>query len=486
VILRAGLRRIWESPTANTWLSLFARSVSLVLVLPLILRQFAEAEAAAWFVFSSVIGVQGVLGFGFSPSFSRLLGYARGGAPISRMGDLRHGRGIAEVQGTNWETVDRLCKCMRTVFTALAIVSFIVMSTLGSLAVRRPITATIDTSSAWLAWAVLVGGSSVSFGTSYYTAILQGMNRLTEWRRAETVISLGAVLSAFGALLLGGRLLTLVAVNQGWVVVSWFTFRRLATSVVSKNRPNESLHFGWDAEVLRLVWASTWKTGLTGVLSQGLVQATGVIQAQFGSTASTATYNFTLRIATVLSQVAQAPFLTKLPELARLRAAGDASSQILLIRRGMQLTHWSIAFGVGLTAILMPMCLWLVGSHTFVFDQLLWSLFGWTIFLDRHGAMLNQVRNLTNRPLEHYGMFAYFFLNASFMVALHGMAGMYSYPIAMIATQVSFSLWFSAYSAYPLITNRPLAFERTVSFPPFLVMITASLIALLITSRFAP
>ena len=476
-------RRVWRSPTAHTWLSLSTKSASLVLVLPQVLRNFAEAEAAAWFVFSSVIAVQGVIGFGFAPSFGRMLAYARAGAVPEKMIDLRDGCAIAEQTGINWDSIDRLCSCMRRVFLTLTLISFILLVTLGSLAVRRTIEAMGEQAgAAWIAWSIIVAGSSIAFFATYYVSYLQGMDRVTEWRRHETVMSLGSIFSSFIVLAVGGGLLALVISNQVWGALTALMYRRLCQRIYE----GRFRHLGrraFEPEVFTLVWQSAWKLGVTNVLSYGLVQSTGVIQSQFGSPATTATYNFTLRVVTVVSQVVQAPFLTKLPELARLRASGDLDGQLRLIRRGMRLTHWSTTTAVTLATLMMPISLRIIGSRSVVFDPLLWALFGLTIFLDRHGGMLNQIRNLTNQPLEHVGIAGYFLLNVSLMVMLHGSLGIYTFPVAMLGTQILFSLWFAAYSAYPVITRRPLQFESTVSIPPFLVLATASAIVLIVHSR---
>jgi hypothetical protein len=453
------------------------RSATLVLVLPQVLRSFSGAEAATWFVFSAVISVQGVLGFGFSPSFARLLAYARAGAATERMRDLRDGRAITVVNGINWESVDRLCSCMRRVFLALALCSLAITASLGTLAVRRPIEAINDDfGAAWLAWGIITIGSSLSFWNVYYVSYLQGMDRLAEWRRFETVTSLVAIGLSTITLALGGGLLHLVIANQACGASSVLAFRYLCRQIDGGKfkglgqRP-------WEASVFSLVWDSAWKTGITNVLSYGLIQSTGVIQAQFSTAPDTATYNFTLRVVTVISQVVQAPFLTKLPELARLRALGDLNGQLQLIRRGMRWTHWSTAAAVMLGAITTPLLLRMIETQSVVFDPVLWSLFGLTIFFDRHGGMLNQIRNLTNQPLEHFGIIGYFIVNVLLMATLHDSLGMYTFPLAMLGTQLLFSLWFSAYAAYPVITARPLAFERTVSIPPFLMLVAYTLIS---------
>jgi O-antigen/teichoic acid export membrane protein len=458
-------RRVWDSPTANTWVSLFTRSASLMLVLPLVLRKFSDVEAAVWFVFSAVLAVQGIIGFGFSPSFARLLSYARAGASVEQMADLRDARGLATSGETNWTSVGRLVACMGRIFAALTVASALLMATIGSWAVWKPIAATGHSSQAWFAWGVIVAGSSLSFWVTHYVSILQGMNRLAEWRRWETVLSLGSIFSAFFVLLAGGKLLGIALAYQAWTIVGLLLYRAICRPVLEPVRSGPAHR--WERPVFAVAWNSAWKSGLTNILTFGLVQSTGIIQAQFGSPDSIATYNFMLRLVTLIGQVAQAPFLTKLPELARLRALGDLAAQRQLLARGMRLTHWSVVAAVAAVAVAMPLGLGLIKSKSVTFDPILWVLFGTNLFFERLGGMLHQVRNLTNHPMEHFGMFGYFTLTVTLMVLVQPVLGMYAYPVAMLATQLLFAVWFNGAIAYHVIGVSALRFERTSALPAF-------------------
>ncbi len=466
------LKWLWFSPTANTWLSLLTRSVSFVLVLPLILRKFPAEETAVWFVFSAVMIVQSILGFGFSPSFSRLLSYARAGADVGQMDDLRHNKSIGLGLSCNWDAIGRLCSCMRRVFSGLAVVNFVVLATAGTALVWRSVAMAGHPPAIWVAWGIMVISSSFGFATTYYGSILQGMNKLTESRRLETAMSLGAIFTAFLVLTVKPDILTLVIGYQFWAVAGFFAYRAMAFRLVPR-ASGWAVPRKWEPSVFRLVWNSAWKTGITSILTFGLVQSTGIIQAQFGSPTATVTYNFNLRLVTLIGQIVQAPFLTKLPELARLRAVGDMTNQLRVLRRGMFLTHWLLVFSAIGVSLLMPLAVHWIGSHSLQFDPCLWAIFSVVMIFERQGGMLHQIRNLTNQPMEHIAMIGYFVFNLTFMTLFLYLGwGMYSFPLSMLATQLIFSLWFAAWVAYPVLGVSPWVFERTVSLPPAFLLIT--------------
>ena len=55
-----------------TWLSYFTRALSLLVILPLILNKFSEAEISLWYLFSSIMALFALLDFGFSATFIRV------------------------------------------------------------------------------------------------------------------------------------------------------------------------------------------------------------------------------------------------------------------------------------------------------------------------------------------------------------------------------------------------------------------------------
>ena len=81
--------RLWHSPTFMTWGSLAVRLSGVLLLLPIVLRTFAAPEVAVWQLFATLFTLTLLFDFGLSPTFSRLLAYARGGASVADMANMR-------------------------------------------------------------------------------------------------------------------------------------------------------------------------------------------------------------------------------------------------------------------------------------------------------------------------------------------------------------------------------------------------------------
>ena len=74
-------KRIYHSPTLNTWGSFAAKALSLIIVLPLVLNRFTTAEISIWYLFMTIISMQMLADIGFSVTFIRVIAFAAGGAP---------------------------------------------------------------------------------------------------------------------------------------------------------------------------------------------------------------------------------------------------------------------------------------------------------------------------------------------------------------------------------------------------------------------
>jgi hypothetical protein len=106
-----------------------------------------------------------------------------------------------------------------------------------------------------------------------------------------------------------------------------------------------------------------------------------------------------------------------------------------------------------------------------VFDPTLWTLFALNLFFDRYTGMLQQVRNLTNKPAEHIGMIGYATVYLTILIIALPRVKMYAFPLAMLGAQVLFALWFGGIVAYRTLKVNPLRFERKLAIPSFLAVL---------------
>jgi hypothetical protein len=463
------LRRAWESPTFTTWGSLGARLGSVLLVLPLVLTRFPVAEAAVWQLFGVLFMLALLLDFGMAPTFARLLAYARGGASVEQMTapgssppDAAHASAAAAMA-----TAARVFAAQRWLYGRLALAVTLVFAVAGTWALLRPVAATADPTRAWWAWSLVLLTLGAGVWGNGYAAALQGMDRIAVLRRWEIGCSLGQIATTTLVLLMGGGLLELVASYQIWVLANalrnrWLVRREFAELVLP--RPQR------DPAVMRSMWPAAWRSGLGVLMSQGVVQASGVAYGQYGSPADVAAYLLALRVATTLSQFSQAPFYSKLPDLAAQQVGSRRAAQIALAQRGMRMAHWVFAAGAVAVAVAVEPALTAIGSQVPWVPPMVWACMALAFFAERFGAMHLQLYSVTNHIVWHIANGCTGVLMIVLAVMLHPWLGLLALPMGMLVAYACFFCVYSFGKSSRAFGFTLAAFERGVSVAPALVL----------------
>ena len=226
---------------------------------------------------------------------------------------------------------------MRVIYWRVTLLAVLFLGSLGTWALVRPMGALPIPSRGWIAWGVVLCrlGKRV-VGQCASPPTCRGSTR---WRCSDDgrrSRRCGAILTSFVVLLMGGRLLALVVANQAWAIVNVFRNWQLSR-VVEGGRFRTFRHRGLDPEVFSVAWPPAWRSGLGISFSRGVLYASGLIYAQVARAAALSTYLLAFRAIQMVNELAQAPFSSKIPVLARLRSEGRFAEQLALARRAMQL-----------------------------------------------------------------------------------------------------------------------------------------------------
>jgi O-antigen/teichoic acid export membrane protein len=468
------VNRVWNSPTFMTWGSFLARTSTLLVVTPLVLNRLSASEISLWYLFSTLISLQVLADIGFTPTFARIIAYAMGGADLSSLNEYRSPTGGQTggqtVGSPNWQTVEAICTTMRAINVRLMIASVVLLASLGTAALLKPVAELPNPATAWACWGIILLACAVNFYGSIYSSYLQGINQIAVLRRWEILTSLGAVISSFLALILGTGLVGLVVSSQLWVVLNVIRNRWLCTTV-------EQGHFAHfrsariHPQVFQPAWSSAWRSGLGHFMNYGLMQASGLVYAQTASTAGIASYLFAQRLLQVVSMFAQAPFYSKLPTLARLRAEGKISEQIVIAQKGMRLSYWTYAVGFISIGLLAEPMLKLIGSNAAFVNPLLWLIMGVGMFVERYGAMHIHLYSTTNHIIWHIANGVAGVIYLATALVLFPIVGVYAFPIAVLAGYLGFYAWYAARHSYRAFGLKFWRFERMTLLPPATVVL---------------
>lgn len=452
--------RVWNSPTLMTYGSFIAKSLSLVVVLPFLLTQLTTEEIYLWYLFSAIAGFQLLIDLGFSPTFSRVIAYAMGGTDVHTLGCPR-----GDAQGRpDWHALERICSTMSYVYMRLGAAWFVLLLSIGTLAVIKPIAVMEDGHAAWLAWIIVLISSTFNFLGITYSSYLQGVNKIAVLRRWEIITSIGSTVTSVLVLMYGGDLLDLVIAYQGWLVVNVIRNRWLSRNVLG-GRMKTFHGAARDEAVLNAVWPCTWRTGVGVFASYGIVQASSIIYAQIATPAAAASYFLALRLIQAVSQFSQAPFYSKLPTLARMYSEGRHTDLIRVAKKGMSLAYLTFVVGFVALGVFGTPILEYIGSNVAFPDFLLWTLVGIAYYIERFGAMHINLYSTTNNIINHVANGG-----AGIIYIIVGLVGfdymgIYAFPVAMIAGNAGFYAWYAASHSYNAFGLGFLSFERNTMLP---------------------
>ncbi len=472
------LHDCWNSPTIMTWGSFLSRSLTLILVTPLVVTRLTTEEISLWYIFSAIISLQVLADIGFTPTFSRVIAYAMGGAEVHNLGDYHSANIDAGYGSPNWKTVEEIYATMRAINSKLLIISTILLALLGSFSLIKPVSAIQNPFLGWVAWVVILCTASVSFRGTTYSAYLQGVNQIALLRRWEILTSFGSIICGFLALVLGLGLVGLVVSAQIWVVINVFRDRWLCITV-EEGRLSAFTTSQLNPEVLSAVWPSAWRSSIGLIMNYGLMQASGIVYAQIDSTSGVASYLFAQRLLQTISQFSQAPFYSKLPLLARLRAEGNIKSQLDIAQKGMRLSYWAYAISFISIGLFANVLLKFIRSNIEFVNPLLWVLMGLGVFVERYGAMHIHLYSTTNHIIWHIanGVAGLIYLFTSLI--LFNFLGIYALPIAVLAAYLGFYSWYAAKHSYAAFGLNFFSFERsTILFPSIVILIYCGIVTI--------
>ena len=471
------LKRLFHSPTVMTWFSFTSRSLGIIAILPLLLTKLSTAEIALWYLFATIITLQQLADLGFSQTFARTISYAFGGAEVRELGDQRD---VTQnfVREPNWVTLGKIWGTMRVIYLRLSILAFFLLLIFGTLAIIHTLSSTSNLFSSWVSWVIILFASLLILKGNKYSAYLQGLNKIAILRRWEAIFNMGSFIVSFFVLYINGGLLWLVFTNQLFRILNIQLNKFLSVSVENKIL-NKFYNEPFSREVFTIIWPSTWRSGLGIISAQGPIQFSGLIFAQMGSSASIASFLFSLRILRMISNFSQAPFYSKIPKLTIQRIQGKVKEQLLNAQKGMRLSYIVFVMGWSLIAFLIKPTLVFINSNIKFVDSELWALLGLGMFLERYGAMHLQLYSTTNHIVWHIanGITGVLFITIVFLFI--GIFKVYIFPIAMILSYLLFYTWYSAKKSYAIFDIDFWRFEKNTSIVPFAVFIIVSLVMIL-------
>jgi hypothetical protein len=451
-----------------SWVSIIARAGSMALVLPLALRRLDSGSIALWLFISTVSGLLLVADMGFASTFARIIAFAMGGADHLR--DLREVEQPPVSAEPNWRNVARISGTMRLVYLALGIGWLLLLATAGTWFAAPLIRDLPSPRIGQIAWATFVTLSALRFFGFRFSSVLQGYDRIAQLRGVESLFLLAATAGNIAALLLGGGLPGLVLVTHGALLINAFA-NRLLTRRVEREAGVDISRAAYDSSLLREIWPTVWRSGLGLAMSAGVVQLTGVVYTRLAPADEVASYLLALTLVRYLTQFAQAPFYSQLPQLARLRAQGRIEALERVAARSMRRAYWALVLGCVSVGLLAAPGLEIIGSNLSFVPDRLWAAMSIATFASRFGAMHLHLYSTTNHIVWHIANGVTGTIYIACAVFLTPRIGVMAFPTSELLSDLLFYTWYCAARSYSVATFTFRSFEARTSLLPLLVLL---------------
>lgn len=454
-LLTRQARHFWNSPTLTTWLSLGVRSLSLLAILPLLTRSLSDADLVFSQVSLSLGYFQLLLDMGLSPTFTRLIAHASAGS------------GAESVKAVDLIDMQR---DLQFIFRILATISLVLLPTLGTLLVIRPLADNLHSMPHWVAWGVVVLTSPLMVSAIPFTVFLTGLGDIPVIRRSEAMLACCSLASAWLVLTLGWGVYGFMISNQIWVVLVYFRMRQMAQKRIglwrAKLPPDYEYRSRWDH-----VWPQAWRSGVGVLLTSAPTQLAGVLYAQTDAGPAIAKCLVAMRYLNSVNQFAQAPFYSRIPQLNRLKAEGRDGDVLKSAYAGMRGTYATLVLGVVALAWGLPILLRLWGSGANPVMPGFWWMMSFALLIERFSAMHLHLYSTTNVIVWHIANGGAGLLYMLGMAVSFPWFGAMALPIGMLFGNLVFFAWYTSGKSRTAF-GFPLVRTELTSFLPALLFLS--------------
>ncbi|MGB0369886.1 MAG: hypothetical protein ACPGN3_00950 [Opitutales bacterium] len=481
-MLTGKLAKVWNSPVLTTWASLLAQSLSLVVVIPVIITRLTVEDVALYYVLVTLITFQAVLNVGFTPTFTRLVGFAMAGLPPERMADLNSLPSSLEKKDLEDDAVQkslgRVVSTIRVVHKWIAFLALVPFAILAAFFAAEPIANSSSLADGWIALFIVVLVTLFKVFGSQFESVLRGSGQIALVSRWQAVSNFASILTILLVLYLSPSVVSVIVAHQSWqvfnVLRNWILCRRW----LKRYSIDASQKF--DRVVFDVSWPRAWRSGLGVFANNGVIQLLALDYAKNTDSETAATYLLAVRIVTAIDQFSMAPFYTKLPIMNRVRASGDLKGHSDLAQSGMLITNCIFVLGILTVAVLGNRLLLLIDASVMLPSATIWVGIASVFWLNRYSAMHIQNYSVTNHIVWHWlnGISGLIALLVYFLMS-EASLGLYTIPFAMLCGGL-FNASLSLYFSQKVIFGSLLSFEARATGPSLLLFLLIAPIVVLL------
>lgn len=332
------------------YLAQIIQPLSTIVVLPFLLKLLSSSEIGLYFLMISIAGMVALLDFGFSPQFARNITFVFSGAKaLSKEGISEGDRHNGEV---DFRLLAALISAAQFVYKRIAIVGFVLLSTLGTTYVYHVTKGFEEVENSLLIWMIFAFSNFMNLYFSYYLCLLRGRGLISTLNRIIIIsrVIQSCVIIIF--LMLDFGLLVIPLSNFIFPIVTRFFAKTSFFDTNIKNSLKEQkVTKDHIQEVYDTIWYNARKLGLVFLGSYAISRAGLFVSGFFMPLEDVASFGLLLQIFGLIIGVSTTYFNLFQPRLSYLRVVGSRKEVLNEFTRSLLIFY--VLFFMGSFAVVV-------------------------------------------------------------------------------------------------------------------------------------
>lgn len=249
-------KRLSNSAVVWSWIFNGFRLASGLIVLPLVLRLFTQADLGMYYVLLSLVALGPIVDFGFGPTIGRFVSYAMGGAEVLQAHGIPN---PASNSSPNYPLLWQLLFTTRRLYAYLALAIIFILGIWGTYMVELRIGETSSTLITRLAWLATLVSTTYDIYSNWWSVYLRSLNEVCAAARIGVVGLAVKFIISVALLLSGAGLLSIPIASLAGSIIQRRLARARTLALLKGEPPAKGANL---KDNLRILWPNSWRTGV--------------------------------------------------------------------------------------------------------------------------------------------------------------------------------------------------------------------------------
>ncbi|MFA6074739.1 MAG: O-unit flippase-like protein [Negativicutes bacterium] len=368
-----------------SYLGVIIKAGANLIILPVCLRYMSADEMGMFYIFMSINAMMLLFDLGFSPTITRFVSYAFGGAKLIT------GKGFldAEQHGQpNFALIGQLMRLAKKIYLIISLAVLIVLAIFGSIYIDY-VGKALPLGYLFTAWAVFLGGIVLNLFNYYWAPCLVGIGKVKLFQKANVYSQVFYLLMITVSVPFVKYPLVCIAVAYALSGIIMRSIAKYYLKIsVNMNDSQGEKTIQNDKTVFAILFANARKIVLVTVGSLLVNQGSMFLCSIFFSISTVASFGLTTQLFAAVATIGATYVRTFLPAINEASMRNNHELLVKLLAKSV-VVGWSIFLcGVLAIVVVLPHFILLLKSHTELLPAPLLLLVALYMFLEfNHGQI---------------------------------------------------------------------------------------------------